>query len=122
MNPNGSEAMTTTTKRRTLRPLLDQVVVKPAEAREQEGSIFIPDAAREQPMEGVVVSTGPGKVTEHGISIPNVHTGDTVVYRKYAGTEVEVDGVKLLILRCDDVLAVLETVASMDDFAVDEEE
>ena len=93
-----------------LRPLQDRVIVKQTEAEEKTKSgIYLPDAAKEKPTKGKVVSVGPGRLDDNGkpMEIP-VRTGDTVYYGKYSGTEVEVDGQKFVILREQDILGVLE--------------
>ena len=93
-----------------LRPLQDRVIVKQTEAEERTASgIYLPDAAKEKPTKGKVVSVGPGKLDDKGkpMEIP-VRVGDTVYYGKYSGTEVEVDGQKFVILRESDLLGVLE--------------
>jgi chaperonin GroES len=93
-----------------LKPLADRVVVKAHEAEEKTKSgIYLPDAAKEKPTLGKVVSVGPGKFDEKGKRMElNVRAGDTVYYGKYSGTEVEVDGQKFVILRESDLLGVLE--------------
>lgn len=93
-----------------LRPLQDRVIVKQQEAEEKTKSgIFLPDAAKEKPTKGKVVSVGPGRFDDNGkaMEIP-VRVGDTVYYGKYSGTEVEVEGTKYVILRETDLLGVLE--------------
>jgi len=93
-----------------LRPLQDRVIVKQTEAEEKTKSgIYLPDAAKERPTRGKVVSVGPGRLDEKGkaMEIP-VRVGDTVYYGKYSGTEIEVDGQKFVILRETDLLGVLE--------------
>jgi chaperonin GroES len=93
-----------------LRPLQDRVIVKQTEAEEKTKSgIYLPDAAKEKPTRGKVVSVGPGRLDEKGraMEIP-VRVGDTVYYGKYSGTEIEVDGQKFVILRESDLLGVLE--------------
>ena len=93
-----------------LRPLQDRVIVKQTEAEEKTKSgIFLPDAAKEKPTKGKVVSVGPGRLDDNGkaMEIP-VRVGDTVYYGKYSGTEVEVEGTKYVILRETDLLGVLE--------------
>ena len=93
-----------------LRPLQDRVIVKQQDAEEKTKSgIYLPDAAKEKPTKGKVVSVGPGRLDDNGkpMEIP-VRTGDTVYYGKYSGTEVEVDGQKFVILREQDILGVLE--------------
>src|SRR6187401_929593 len=92
-----------------LKPLEDRIVVKPNEAETQTVSgLVIPDTAKEKPQQGSVLAVGPGKRSEQtGNVIPvDVKVGDTVVYSKYGGTEITVDGEDLLILSARDVLAV----------------
>lgn len=85
-------------------PLHDRVIVKPAAAEEKtSGGIIIPDTAQEKPMRGVVVAAGPGKPDEP----MTVKAGDNVLYGKYAGQEIELDGEKLLIMRESDILGVI---------------
>src|SRR3954447_25655189 len=90
-----------------LQPLEDRIVVKPNEGEETTVSgLVIPDTAKEKPQEGEVVATGPGRF-EDGNRVPlDVKTGDSVIYSKYGGTEVKVDGDEYLILSARDVLAV----------------
>src|SRR5947208_4763488 len=90
-----------------LQPLEDRIVVKPNEGEETTVSgLVIPDTAKEKPQEGAVVATGPGRF-EDGNRVPlDVKVGDTVIYSKYGGTEVKVDGEEYLILSARDVLAV----------------
>lgn len=90
-----------------LQPLEDRIVVRPAEAEETTVSgLVIPDSAKEKPQQGVVLAVGPGRRTDAGELIPTeVATGDTVVYSKYGGTEISIDGEDLLILSSRDVLA-----------------
>lgn len=92
-----------------LRPLEDRVVVEPSEAEETTaGGIVLPDAAREKPQRGKVVSVGPGPLLDSGSRGElSVAIGDTVIYGKYSGTEVEVDGKDLKILKEADILAKL---------------
>jgi chaperonin GroES len=94
-----------------LRPLQDRLLVKRLEEGEQvQGGIIIPDTAKEKPQQAKVLAVGPGRVTEDGKLQPiEVKVGDTVVFGKYSGTEVKVDGDDLLIIREDDVLGVLES-------------
>jgi len=94
-----------------LRPLQDRLLVKRLEEKEQvQGGIIIPDTAKEKPQEAKVLAVGPGRVTEDGKLQPiEVKVGDTVVFGKYSGTEVKIDGDDLLIIREDDVLGVLES-------------
>ena len=92
-----------------IKPLSDRVVVKPLETEEKkQGSIIIPDTAKEKPMQGEIVAVGPGKVTESGQKVNlEVKKGDKVLYGKYSGTEVTLDGKDYLILRESDILAIL---------------
>jgi chaperonin GroES len=93
-----------------LRPLDDRVVIKPSQAQDKTaGGIFLPDTAREKPQVGKVLWVGPGKVQENGKRAPlSVKKGDEVVYGKYMGNEVEIDGEKYVIVREGDLLGVLE--------------
>ena len=93
-----------------LRPLHDRILVKRIEEEERtKGGLIIPDTAKEKPMEGTVVAVGKGKVGEDGKLRPlDVHKGDRVLFTKYSGTEIQVVGDEHLIIREDDVLAVLE--------------
>ncbi len=90
-------------------PLADRVVVSPLEEEEQmRGGLYIPDTAKEKPQSGKIVAVGPGKLSEEGVRIaPDVEVGQTVLYGKYSGTEVTVEGEEYLILRESDILAVL---------------
>ena len=89
----------------TIKPLADRVLVKPAPTEEKTiGGIIIPDTAQEKPSRGTVVAVGQGTKDEAMV----LKAGDSVLYGKYAGTEVEVDGEKLLIMRQSDVFAVVE--------------
>jgi len=92
-----------------IKPLADRVVIRPLETEEKkQGTIIIPDTAKEKPMQGEVVAVGPGKIAESGQKITmEVKKGDKVLYGKYSGTEVTVDGQDYLIMRESDVLAVL---------------
>ena len=92
-----------------IKPLADRVVVKALEEAEQmRGTLYIPDTAKEKPQEGEVVAVGPGKLSDEGARIPmDVSAGDRVLYGKYSGTEVTVDGGEYLILREGDILAVV---------------
>ena len=92
-----------------LKPLGDRVVVKASEAEEQTKSgLFIPDTAKEKPQKGSVIAVGEGKYREDGPRVPvDVKVGDVVIYGKYGGTEVKVDGEDYLILRADDIYAVV---------------
>ena len=91
----------------TLNPLDDRVVVEPMEAEEKTaGGIVLPDAAKEKPQRGTVVAVGPGRLLESGERCQvSVKTGDEVLFGKYGGTEIEVDGKEVKILRESDILA-----------------
>ncbi|MBA2565616.1 MAG: co-chaperone GroES [Gemmatimonadetes bacterium] len=91
-----------------LKPLADRVIVKAIEEKENKrGGIIIPDTAKEKPQEGEVIAVGPGKLSDSGDRIkPEVKKGDRILYGKYSGTEVTVDGTEYLILRESDILAV----------------
>jgi chaperonin GroES len=94
----------------TLKPLGDRLVVKPLEEEEvTPGGIVLPETAKEKPQKGEVLATGPGSRDEEGKHIAmEVSVGDKVLYAKYGGTEVKVNGDKLLILRESDILALIE--------------
>ena len=94
----------------SIKPLEDRILVKPLETQEtRKGGIIIPDTAKEKPEEGKVVAVGPGKVLDSGkLKAIGVKVGDKVLFAKYAGTEVSVKGDKHLILREDDILAVVD--------------
>ncbi len=93
-----------------IRPLQDRIIVKRvAEEEKTKGGIIIPDTAKEKPIEGKVVAAGNGKLQEDGKLRPlDVKAGDRVLFSKYAGTEVKLDGEELLIMREEDILGVLE--------------
>ncbi len=93
-----------------IRPLQDRIIVKRVQEEERtKGGIIIPDSAKEKPLEGQVVAAGNGKVMEDGKVRPlDVKAGDRVLFNKYAGTEVKIDGEEHLILREDDILGVIE--------------
>jgi chaperonin GroES len=89
-------------------PLADRVVVKPLEEAEQmRGGLYIPDTAKEKPQQGEIVAVGPGKFEDGKLAPMTVKVGDRVLYGKYSGTEVTIEGENVLILRESDVLAVL---------------
>ena len=90
-----------------LRPLDDRVVVKRLEAEEKtSGGIILPDNAKEKPQRGEVIAVGPGKLLDNGTrATPDVKVGDIILFGKYSGTEVKVEGVEYLILRESDILA-----------------
>jgi chaperonin GroES len=92
------------TKKLNVTPLHDRVIVKPAAAEEKTTSgIIIPDTAKEKPQRGIIVAAGPGKKDEP----VTVKVGDTVLYGKYAGTEITIEGQDLLIMRESDILAIV---------------
>jgi chaperonin GroES len=95
----------------SLKPLGNRVVVEPFEQEEvTAGGIVLPETAKEKPQKGKVLSVGPGERDDDGDRIPlDVTIGDTVLYAKYAGTEIKVEGKKLLILRESDLLAIVES-------------
>jgi chaperonin GroES len=93
-----------------IRPLQDRILVKRIEEEEKTtGGIIIPDTAKEKPMEGKVVAVGKGKLSEDGKLMPlDLKKGDRILFSKYAGTEVKIEGEEHLIMREDDVLGVIE--------------
>ena len=93
-----------------IRPLHDRILVKRIEEEEKsKGGIIIPDTAKEKPQEGKVIAVGNGKVNDDGNLRPlDVHKGDRILFGKYSGTEIQLEGEEHLIIREDDVLAVLE--------------
>lgn len=93
-----------------VRPLGDRVLVQPIEQEEvKKGGIIIPDTAKERPQEGKVIAVGAGKRDENGKLIPlDVKKGDRVLFSKYGGTEIKIDGKDYLIMREDDILGVVE--------------
>ncbi len=93
-----------------IRPLQDRILVKRLASEEKTaGGIIIPDTAKEKPMEGQVVAVGNGKLLQDGqLSKPDVKAGDRIIFSKYAGSEVKIEGDEHLILREDDVLGVME--------------
>jgi chaperonin GroES len=93
-----------------IRPLQDRVLVKRLEEEEKtKGGIIIPDTAKEKPQMGKVIAAGNGKKTEDGKIVPiDVKAGDKILFSKYAGTEVKVEGDELLIMREDDILGIVE--------------
>ena len=92
-----------------LKPLQDRVVVKPADAEEvSKGGIILPDTAQEKPQQGEVMAVGPGKAADNGELIkPQVKKGDKVLYGKYSGTEITYEGEDYLIVRENDIFAIL---------------
>ena len=95
-----------------LRPLADRVVIESTEEDEQTfagGKLVLPETAKEKPQKGLILAIGPGRTDDDGKRLPmDVKVGDQVLYAKYAGTEVKVEGRKLLILKESDILAVVE--------------
>ena len=93
-----------------IRPLEDRIVIKPLDPETKTSSgIYLPESAKEKPMQGKVVAVGPGKLLDNGARIqPSVQKGDTVVFGKYAGTEVEIKNVKHMIVRESELLGVIE--------------
>ncbi len=93
-----------------IRPLQDRIIVKRMEEEEKtKGGIIIPDSAKEKPMEGEVIAVGSGKVLDNGQkAVPDVKAGDRVLFSKYAGTEVKIEGEEHLIMREDDILGIIE--------------
>ena len=98
----------------SIRPLHDRVIVKRLEEQEQaRGGIIIPDTAKEKPQRGEVIAVGQGKTLDNGTRVePGVKAGDRILFGKYAGTEVKLEDDEYLILREDEILAVLEGEAS----------
>ncbi len=93
-----------------VRPLHDRVIVKRVEEESKtKGGIIIPDTAKEKPVEGKVIAVGDGKLADDGKKIPlQVKAGDKILFGKYAGTEIQIDGEEHLIMREDDIIAVVE--------------
>ena len=97
-----------------IRPLQDRVIVKriEEEAEKTKGGIIIPDTAKEKPQQGKIIAAGKGKVNDEGKLTPlDVKVGDRILFGKYSGSEIKLDGEEYLILREDDVLGVVETAA-----------
>jgi chaperonin GroES len=93
-----------------IRPLHDRVIVQRIKEEEKtKGGIIIPDTAKEKPQEGKVIAVGPGKVLENGTKVTlDVKVGDKILFGKYSGTEIKVEGEELLMMREDDILGVIE--------------
>ncbi len=93
----------------SIKPLADRIVIEALEdTEEMRGSLYIPDTAKEKPMQGTVIAMGPGRRSEEGEIVPiELKVGDRVLYGKYSGTEVTVDGTEFLIIKESDVLAVI---------------
>jgi chaperonin GroES len=92
-----------------VRPLHDRMLVRRIEEKEMaRGGIIIPDTAKEKPMEGKVLAVGTGKILENGTKLPmDVKVGDTILFGKYSGTEIKIDGEEVLVVREDEVLAIM---------------
>ncbi len=93
-----------------VKPLNDRVLVKRLEEMQvTKGGIFIPDTAKEKPVEGKVIAAGPGKVNDQGNRVPlNVQAGDRILFGRYAGSEIKIEGEEYLMMREDDILGVIE--------------
>jgi len=93
-----------------IRPLSDRILIERVEEENKtKGGIIIPDTAKEKPMQGKVIAVGKGKVTENGkVIAPDVNKGARILFSKYAGTEVKIDGKEYLIMREDDILGIIE--------------
>src|SRR5947208_5847840 len=102
--------MAQASKQMKLRPLHDRVFVKRLEEQdERHGRIIIPDSAKEKPQEGKVIAAGTGRVTEDGKTLPlAVKAGDRILFGKYSGSEVKIDGEELLIMKEEDILGILD--------------
>ena len=94
----------------TLKPLNDRVLVKRLDSDEKTaGGLYIPDTAKEKPSQGQVIAVGDGKVADDGKRVPMaVKAGDKILFNKYAGTEVKLDGIEHLVMREDDILAIVK--------------
>jgi chaperonin GroES len=95
-----------------LKPLFDNVVVEHVEQQDKSsGGVFLPDTAKEKPQEGIIRAVGPGRVTDKGSVVEmHVKAGDRVLYRKYSGSEVKIDGTEYLIIPEKDILAIVDKV------------
>jgi len=93
-----------------VKPLNDRVLVKRLEEMQvTKGGIYIPDTAKEKPVEGKVIAVGPGKVNDQGHRVPlNLKEGDKILFGRYAGSEIKIEGEEYLMMREDDILAVIE--------------
>jgi chaperonin GroES len=92
-----------------VRPLQDRILVERIEEEMKKGNIIIPDTAKEKPQQGKVIAVGPGRIDETGKRIPmDIKKGDLILFGKYSGNEIKVDDKELLIMREEDVLAVIE--------------
>jgi chaperonin GroES len=93
-----------------IRPLHDRVIVQRIQEEEKtKGGIIIPDTAKEKPQEGKIIAVGPGKVLDNGTKVtPDVKVGDKILFGKYSGTEIKIEGEEFLMMREDDILGVIE--------------
>jgi chaperonin GroES len=93
-----------------VKPLQDRILIKRVQEEEKtKGGIIIPEAAKEKPAEGIIVAVGDGKILDNGQRVaPQVKVGDKILFGKYSGTEIKVDGEEHLILREDDIFAIIE--------------
>lgn len=92
-----------------VKPLYDRVVVRPVEEEQVKGGIIIPDTAKEKPVEGEIIEVGSGRVTDDGKKMAlEVKKGDRILYGKYSGTEVTIEGEELLIMRESDIFAIIQ--------------
>ncbi|MEE8150039.1 MAG: co-chaperone GroES [candidate division Zixibacteria bacterium] len=92
-----------------VKPLYDRVVVRPVEEEQVKGGIIIPDTAKEKPVEGEIIEVGSGRVTDDGKKMSlEVKKGDRILYGKYSGTEVTIEGEELLIMRESDIFAIIQ--------------
>ena len=98
-----------------IRPLYDRIVVKRLEEKEiKVGGLYIPDSAKEKPQEGSVVAVGKGKRLEDGTVVPlDVKVGDTILFGKYSGSDIKIDGDEYMIMREDEVLGIVENTESI---------
>ena len=102
--------MATNAKSNKIRPLQDRIIVERIEGAEKTASgLFIPDSAKEKPQEGLVVSVGKGKVREDGTLRPlDLHAGDKILFGKYSGTEIKIEGDEFLMMREEDILGIVQ--------------
>ncbi|MDH5185580.1 MAG: co-chaperone GroES [candidate division WOR-3 bacterium] len=92
-----------------VRPLQDRILVERIEEEVKKGNIIIPDTAKEKPQQGKIIAVGPGRIDESGKRVPmDVKKGDIILFGKYSGNEIKIDDKELLIMREEDVLAVIE--------------
>ena len=91
-----------------IKPLADNILIQPLAEKKTPSGIVIPETAKEKPQEGKVVAVGPGRVEDGKLIKPEVKKGDKVIYKKWGGSEVKVEGKELLIVKAEDILAILE--------------